>query len=168
MKKRVTIYWLIPAKPQYELFRELIRILAKQFDAPSFKPHLTLCAAAGDKASRRLLSQIRSGPIRLRVRWLEHSPKFTKALFLPFTPNRSLARLVAELGCNPKALGDPHLSLLYKQFPAAIRRELASTIKFPFRDVVFDAITVMSALLPVESRRDVESWRILGTKRLSG
>jgi hypothetical protein len=146
----------------------VIRILAKQFDAPSFKPHLTLCVAAGEKSSRRLLSQIRSGPIRLRVRRVEHSPRFTKTLFLRFTPNRSLTRLAAEVGCNPKSLGDPHLSLLYRQLPAAIRRELAATIKFPFRDVVFDAITVMSALSPVESHRDIESWRILGTKRLSG
>jgi hypothetical protein len=42
MKKIVTIYWLIPANPERELFLELVRILAKQFGAPKFEPHLTL------------------------------------------------------------------------------------------------------------------------------
>jgi hypothetical protein len=162
------MYWLIPNKAQSELFRGIIRILAKQFDAASFAPHLTLCRAGAGKSSAKELSKVRAGPIRLRIRGIPHSAKFTKTLFVRFTPTRSLERLVTELGGKPKSLTDPHLSLLYKKLPAAIRRELAATIRLPIRQVAFDALTAMSCVSPTKNKQDVKSWRKVAAKRLSG
>ena len=168
MKERVTMYWLLPAKPELEMFRGIIRILAKEFDAPLFAPHLTLCRSENVKSVGKVLSQIRAAPIRLRVREIAHSSKFTKTLFVRLAPTKSLDRLVTKLGGEAKALSDPHLSLLYKKLPAAIRRELAKTIKLPFREVTFDSIATMSCISPTETRQDVKSWRRLVTKRLAG
>jgi len=141
------------------LFRELIRILAKQFDAPRFEPHLTLCRAQDRQLPTR-------GPIRLRVREIACSPQYTKTLFVRFEPNESLRKLVVDLG--GKSIRDPHLSLIYKSLPAAIKREVAATIHLPFRSVVFDAIKIASCISPTETRRDVEAWQIVASKRLSG
>src|SRR5437868_9044691 len=85
-KSRATIYWLVPAKPEYELFRDLIRILAKQMNAPVFEPHLTLGATEVDSSPGQILRQIQSAPVRLRIREIAHSSKFTKTLFVRFTP----------------------------------------------------------------------------------
>jgi hypothetical protein len=168
MKKRITVYWLIPAEPERELFRNVIRILVKQFDAASFAPHLTLCAAENPRSTTKVLRQIRNGPIRLRVRGIGHSSKFTRTLFVEFTASKALGRLVDGLGGNSKQLKDPHLSLLYKELPARTRRELAMAMKLPFRDVVFDRIKAANCVSPTKTRRDVESWRTVANKRLSG
>src|SRR5262249_44844123 len=109
MKKKIDIYWLVPAEPYRELFRELVAILAKQFDAPRFEPHLTLCQAQ----DRQLLKR---KPIRLRAREIAYSAKYTKALFVRFSPNESLRKLVVDLDGKP--IRDPHVSLIYKRLPA--------------------------------------------------
>jgi len=168
MKKRVTVYWLIPAEPERELFRNVISILGKQFESASFAPHLTLVAAGGRRSPTTVLRQLQSGPIRLRVRAVGHSSTFTKALFVRLTGNKVLERLVEDLGGNSKHPSDPHVSLLYKKLPARTRRELAAAIKLPFREVAFDRIRVVRCILPTETRRDVESWRTIANKRLSG
>ena len=168
MKKRVTTYWLIPSRAESELFRKIIRILAKEFDAPLFDPHLTLCRPDDVKLLGKALSKIHAVPLRLRIREIAHSAKFTKTLFVRFKPSKALERLVRELGGTPKSLADPHLSLLYKKSPRSLRRELTGTIRLPVRAVTFDSITAMTCVSPTQTRQDVKSWRKLATKRLSG
>ena len=94
----VVVYWLIPAEPERELFREIIRILAKQFDAPRFEPHLTLLATRQDRQPpARLLRTIKASPIRLKLRDVASSPRFTRTLFVRLVPNKSLDDLVVDL-----------------------------------------------------------------------
>ena len=168
MKKRVTVFWLIPAKPQRELFGKIIRILAAEFRAPRFEPHLTLCRAPEEQSSTNLLRKIRASPIRLRIRGITYSDKFTKTLFIRFENKPRLEKLVRDLGGRAKSLCDPHLSLIYRRLPAATKPELVATIKLPFRDVVFDVIKAVNCVSPIDTRQDVESWRSVATKRLSG
>src|SRR3954468_8125600 len=89
-KTRVTSYWLLPAKAEAELFRRLIRILADEFDAAVFQPHLTLCTGSSETSPAGLLRQLKAKPLRLRVRGIAHSSKFTKTLFVRFAPAQSL------------------------------------------------------------------------------
>jgi hypothetical protein len=161
------MYWLIPTKTESELFREIIRILAKQFDEGVFMPHLTLCRAGDAKNSGKTLN-VRTAPVCLRISGIGHSAKFTKALFVRFAASKSLHQLVSQLGGKPKGLSDPHVSLLYKKLPAGIRRDLAAVVKLPFRAVTFDSIIAMSCVSPTKTKRDVQSWRRIATKRLSG
>ena len=168
MKKRVTMYWLIPTRIESELFEEIIRILAQQFDGPIFLPHLTLCRAENAKSVRQILRRVRAEPVRLRIRGITHSAKFTKTLFVRFTPSKSLQRLVVELGGKRKALADPHLSLMYKKLQPRIRRDLAAAVKLPFRAITFDAVCAMSCVSATATKQDVQLWRKLATKRLSG
>jgi hypothetical protein len=178
-KAHAIAYWLIPAKDERELFRELIRILAREFDAPRFEPHLTLIAARQDRQPRnnrgsrtlsespkKVLLQLKASPIRLRVRGISFSSKFTKTLFVRFAPSKSLDKLVVDLAGVRKSVRDPHLSLLYKKTSILAERELASTIKLPFREVVFDSIKAVRCISPTETRADVESWRVIATKTL--
>jgi hypothetical protein len=167
-KTRVTIYWLLPAKAETELFRRLIRILADEFDAAVFQPHLTLCSHSSETSPARLLRQIKAKPLRLRVRGIAHSSKFTKTLFVRFAADKSLARLIEGLGEKSKTLSDPHLSLLYKKLPAAMRRELAATLDLPFREVTFDSVAAVSCVAPTKTSNDVRSWRKLAAMRLTG
>jgi len=163
--KRVSVYWLIPAQPEAELFRGIIRILAKQFRAPRFEPHLTLGEAGDAKAVKKTLRTIRSKPLRLKIFGIKQSAKFTQTLVVRFEPNKHLNRMVEALGAS-KSLRNPHLSLIYKSMPALTRRGLARAVQLPFRYVTFEQIKAVSCITPTETPRDVKKWRMLATKRL--
>jgi 2'-5' RNA ligase len=171
MKKSALLYWLIPAEPTRELFCELIRILANEFNAPRFEPHLTLLVTAEDRHSaKRILAQIDASPSQLRLREISFSPKFTKTLFVRFSSNNALEKLIVDLRgamrSRGKVVRDPHVSLLYKKIPMTVKRELASMISLPFRDVVFDSIKAVRCYLPVRDHADVEAWRTVAVKSL--
>ena len=172
-KETAIVYWLIPAKSERKLFRQLIRILAKEFDAPHFEPHLTLFATR--KARRppaKILQAFTASPVRLRIRGTAFSGKFTKTLFVRFESNQALEKLSSNLG---QALGmrtnsprDPHVSLLYKKLSARIKKELAAVIKLPFSAVTFDSVAAVRCVLPIRDRRGVETWKIVARRSLSG
>lgn len=170
-RKKVVAYWLIPAEPQRELFREIVSILARQHDAPLFEPHVTLVVARqNEKAAAKRLRAIKAARVRLKIRSVASSSKFTKSLFVRLISNKSLDDLADMLapasGPRSNPLRDPHMSFLYKKMPAAVKRELAATIKLPFREITFDSIKAVRCVAPTTTRREVEAWRVLATKHL--
>ena len=169
MKKIATVYWLLPAKPERELFSNVIRILRKEFRAPNFEPHLTLLVTGRDRA-KDILQQIRARPIRLTVRGVAFSETFTKTLFVRFRSSPQLRKLVVDLGraasTRAKAPSDPHISLLYKKTSRAAKKELARVMRLPLRSVRFDSIVAVRLTLPVRTGADVEKWKIVARKSL--
>lgn len=165
------MYWAIPAKPERDLFCNIVRILRKQFGAPNFEPHLTLFLTTKHCHSpKRVLRQIRSKPVRLAIRGVAFSPKFTKTLFVRFKPTQALQKLVADVArankSRAKAPSDPHVSLLYKKMSRAAKQEMASVLRLPFRTAVFDSIAAVRLTLPVSTRADVANWKIVAKKSL--
>jgi len=170
-KSIALVYWLIPTKQQRDFFSEAIRILSKQFNAPRFEPHLTIIVTPEIRLSpRKILKQIRTFPISLEVRGLGFSSKFTKTLFVRFTSNKSLAKLVVDLARETrspaKSAHDPHVSLIYKKMPTSTKKQLASMIQLPFSTVLFDSIKAVRCALPTKTRSDVEAWHVVATKTL--
>jgi len=171
LKKTATVYWAIPAKPERDLFCSIVRILRKQFRAPNFEPHLTLFSTTkGHQSSKKVLQQIRSRPVRLAIRSVAFSPKFTKTLFVRFRPSPALRKLVANVArankSRAKAPRDPHVSLLYKKVSRAAKKEMASVLRLPFRTALFDSIAAVRLTLPVRTGADVEKWRMVAKKSL--
>ena len=171
MKKTSTVYWLLPAKPQRELFCDLVTILRKEFRAPNFEPHLTLFSIGKDRQPpKKTLQQMRGRRIRLTARGVGFSPTFTKTLFVRFKASPELRKLVADFGrvtkSRVKAPSDPHVSLVYKKIPRATKKSLAAVLKLPFRTVVFDSIAAVRCVSPSRTAADVKSWKILGRKSL--
>jgi len=170
-KRTVIAYWLMPARDERELFCDIIRILYKEFDAPNFASHVTVFATKEDRQSpRKILSQIRSAPIRLRVRGIGFSSQFRKTLFIRFVPSKPLDKLIVDLALATKSpvkpVRDPHLSLLYKNIAVATKKELARTIKLPFREVLFDSTAAICCVSPTKVKADVEAWRVIARKSL--
>jgi 2'-5' RNA ligase len=173
MKKVAIVYWLLPAKPERELFRDFIRILGKEFRGPSFEPHLTLFFARHDKKSaKNILQSIQARPISLNGCAVAFSDKFTKTLFARFRSNPALRNLVAALSraarSRATAPRDPHVSLIYKEIPRVAKKELAAAIKLPFRSATFDSICAVRLTLPVRTEADVRKWKIIARKSLRG
>jgi len=171
MKKVATVYWLLPAKPERELFYEVVRILRKEFRAPSFEPHLTLFVTRRVQPSpKKVFAQVRARSLRLTTRGVAFSSKFTKTLYVRFSPSPALRKLTNDLGrtarTRAKAPSDPHVSLLYKKTSRAAKKELARVMRLPFRNVRFDCIAAVRLTLPVRTGADVEKWKIVARKSL--
>ena len=172
-RNQIITYWLCPAEPARSHFAALIRELAGRFDAPVFEPHVTIYVtkAEGQKRAetlKRVLSKQR--PYCLSVTSLDYSAKFTQTLFVRFAPDAGLARLSKDLRHTSASLSDyelnPHLSLLYKTMDSETKRELAGSIRLPFGEATFDTVKAVLSPARIESREDVESWRVVAEGKL--
>jgi 2'-5' RNA ligase len=176
VSRRIVIaYWLILAEPARRFFQGLIEDLACRYDAPFFEPHVTIHVGANhaDAADKALSKAAREcQPINLKALEIDDSDEFIKTLFVQFAPNRKLRRLNEIIRSAAQESFDyklnPHLSLLYKTMPAVPRSELAHSINVPFSEITFDALRTVRCISPTRSRSDVEAWRVMATKDLSG
>jgi 2'-5' RNA ligase len=172
-KRIVIAYWLMPVVPARTFLQELIEDLARQYNAPVFEPHVTIHvgedhADAAEKALAQAGRQCAS--VNLEPLGIDHSDEFIKTLFVQFAPNKKLQRLntlIRAIGQDPVCYQlNPHLSLLYKNIPAAARRALVESIKVTFSEVTFDALKTVRCVSPTQSRADVEAWQVMASTEL--
>ncbi len=174
VKQTVIAFWLIPAEPAHTLLQGVINDLARRYDAPVFEPHVTIHVAAdrADLAETVLEHAARECKgISLTPLGIDQSEEFVKTLFVQFVLSAELRRINENIrNAAHDALAyelNPHLSLLYNKMDAAARRDLALSMKVPFRQIMFDAIKAVRCISPTRSRADVEAWRIVAAASLS-
>lgn len=170
----ILAYWLIPAEPARSYFRSLICDLALRFAAPVFEPHATLYVtkAASENPSGVLQSALLNlKPIRLSLAGLDCSDKFTKTLYIQFEPNAELQKLSEKLRAASASQCEyelnPHLSLIYKTMTPEAKREVMNSLKLALTEAAFDLVKAVISPAKIESREDVESWRIVATQPLT-
>ena len=176
MSRQIVIaYWLIPAEPARSFFQAVINDLTQQHDAPVFEPHVTVFVGANRVgAAERALSQVAREwkSIELETLGIDHSDEFIKTLFVQFALNRRLRQINETIRDAAKDSSHyelkPHLSLLYKTMPAAVRREMAASTSVPYSKVSFDTVRVVRCVSPTRSRTDVEAWCVIASAELSG
>jgi 2'-5' RNA ligase len=173
--KELVTYWLCPAEPERENFCAIIADLATRFHAPVFEPHVTLFSTTADRENpNKVLTEVISQrqQHQLAIRGLDYSDEFTKTLFVQFAPDPDLARLRDDLERASASPSDyelnPHLSLLYKDVDTETKRRLALSIALPFTVVNFDSVRAVIVPATISSGKDVEAWRVVAEKRLSG
>jgi 2'-5' RNA ligase len=175
VSRRIVIaYWLIPAEPARSFFRGLIEDLARRYEAALFEAHVTIHVGANhaDAVEKGLSKAAREWqPINLKALGVDHSDEFIKTLFVRFAPNRKLRQLNAMVRTaaqdSSKYELNPHLSLLYKNMPAAARFKLADSITVPFSEVRFDAVRAVRCISPTQNRADLQAWRVVASAELS-
>lgn len=177
MTEAVTIltYWLIPAEPARSHFRSLIQDLAGRFDAPVFEPHVTLYVTEpGNEDPAAVLGETFRNikPRCLSITAINYSDEFTKTLFVEFAPDESLARLNGKLRAGSASQREyqlnPHLSLIYKTMAPETKMPLAKSLRLPFDDVRFDSAKAVISPAKIESRADVEAWRVVAEESFTG
>jgi 2'-5' RNA ligase len=175
VSRRIVIaYWLIPAEPAHSFFQAVINELAQQHDAPVFEPHVTVFVgqnhpAAAEKALSTAAGEYK--PIKVKPRGIDQSDEFIKTLFVQCALTTRLRQLNETIrdGARDSSRYElkPHLSLLYKTMPGAVRRNLAASISVPYSDVSFDTVKAVRCVSPTQTRADVEIWRVLASVKLS-
>src|SRR5438046_10748105 len=86
-RRTVIAHWLIPAEPAHRFFQDLIKDLARRYDAPVFEPHVTIYVgvASTDTFNATLSKAARDcEPIKLQTLEVRHSDEFIKTLFVQF------------------------------------------------------------------------------------
>ena len=171
----ILTYWLIPAEPARSYFRSLISDLARRFDAPVFEPHVTLYVTEpGNENPADVLRETFRNiePPRLSITAINYSEEFTKTLFVEFQPDELLASLNEKLragsASQPEYQLNPHLSLIYKTMSRETKMELANSLRLPFDEVRFDSAKAVISPANIESRADVEAWRVVAEENFAG
>jgi 2'-5' RNA ligase len=171
----ILTYWLTPAEPARSYFRSLICDLAFRLDAPVFEPHVTLYVtkAADENPAGVLQSALANvKPLRLSFAGLGSSDKFTKTLYVQFQPDAALRRLSEKLRTASVSQRqyelNPHLSLIYKTMTPESKRPIMNSLKLAVTEADFDLVKAVISPAKIESREDVESWRIVTTQPLTG
>ena len=173
-RQTVIAYWLIPSEPAHSFFQRIINDLARRYEAPVFEPHVTVHvgadqADAAAKALEKAASEFEL--VRQIPLGIDQSDEFIKTLFVQFAMTAQLGKINAVIrhAANDSSQYklNPHLSLLYKNLPAATRAELAASITLPFSEIPFDSLQAIRCLSPTGSRVDVEAWRVVGAIVLS-
>lgn len=171
--KTIIAYWLIPSEPAHSFFQRVINDLAHRCDAPVFEPHITVHvgadrADAGEKALREAACQCKV--IKLKPIGIHHSDEFIKTLFVQLAMSAQLRQFndVIRQAANDSSKYElkPHLSLLYQNLAAAMRIELAASIRVPFSEIPFNSLQAIRCVSPTRTRADVEAWKLIATRML--
>lgn len=152
-KNYLFAYWLMPAEEERAFFAQLIARFARRFDAALFEPHVTIVAVP----EARLVPPPPLMKLVLCPVAIKESSTFTKTLYLQFADSLPLRKLARTIANGPVKV-EPHLSFLYQTLPRKTRRQLASEIALPFREVRFERVQVMRCISPTRSAGDVRSW----------
>lgn len=173
MKNKIS-FWLIPSQEERVYFQEIINTLAQEYDAPTFTPHVTIYSGEyePDASLENIIEQATPGiqSLLLSVDKLLYTEEFTKTLFVQFYQNSTLSKISETLGSCAKVPSkftlNPHLSLIYRHLTKDIKQELVTKISPSKSEILFDEVRVISTPSKVETREDVEVWKLLFTKHL--
>ena len=172
-RQTVIAYWLILSEPAHGFFQRIINDLARRYDAPVFEPHVTVHvgadqADAAAKALEKVASECKL--VRLMPLRIDQSDEFIKTLFVQFAVTAELGRIngIIRHAANdsPQYELNPHLSLLYKNLPAATRSELAASITLPFSEISFGSLQAIRCVSPTQKCADVEAWELIASRIL--
>jgi hypothetical protein len=159
--------WLTPAAKDKKELAAIIADLAAHFDTPKFEPHITVATspATPDEIKEPLRVALRkTRVVRMDACQIGYSTNFTNSLYISMNASHyyaSLVRAVQESHSDlllPK--NEPRLSLLYRANEEAFKRKIAQSFEVNGKTYEFNAIKVVQMHHPVESIRDVASWRI--------
>ena len=172
-KQTVIAYWLIPSEPAHSVFQQIVNDLARRYNAPVFEPHVTVHVGAdqADAAEKALGPVARECKlIGLTTLGIGQSDEFIKTLFVQFALSAELLKIndIIRQAANDSSQYElkPHLSLLYKNLPAATRSELADSIILPFSEIPFDSLQAIRCVAPTQTAADVEAWELIASKAM--
>jgi len=153
----------MPTGESYKRFSNLIKKLAKQYNAPVFEPHITLLGDFKQPLDEciKLIQQVVSGQKSFAISMgeIDYEDVFFRTLFVradktePLLNLHNRAKKIFKMGIPPYM---PHLSLLYGTFPIKTKKEIIKEIG-KHQSIEFEINSVH-----LIKGGEVEKWQILG------
>lgn len=136
MKAKGHSLWLMPSGDVYDRFSKLVEKLAQEHSAPIFQPHVTLLGEILEgeediiKKTQELVEAHQPLPVTLDS--VDYQDYYFRTLFVranetqPLLDLHNNAREVFKMQGIPPYM--PHLSLLYGDFPQAVKDKIIQEI----------------------------------------
>ncbi len=167
-------FWLIPSAEDRIFFQETIDTLAREYDAPTFTPHVTIYSGeyAPDESLAEHIEKATQGvqSFSLIVDKLLYTDLFTKTLFVQFQPSAILSQISETLRLSSRQPSDfslnPHLSLIYQHLSEEIKKNLTTSMSLPKTEVFFNEVRAITTSERAQKREDVESWKVICIRKL--
>lgn len=154
--------WLMPKDKIYKKFAKLIKKLGREYGGPIFEPHVTLLGdiELPEEEMVRKTDQLVHGqkPFPITLRQIDYQDFYFRTLFVraeitePLQALHNLAKKIFEKEIPPFM---PHLSILYGNFPQAVKDEIINKIGKD-QTVQFDVSSIH-----LIKGGEVEEWRIV-------
>jgi putative hydrolase of the HAD superfamily len=160
--------WLLPTRQESVALQAIIDRLAEENGAPRFLPHVTVFTGTCTRHDAlpewvaALAAEV--PPFSLSVSGVRHSSYRMESVVIGFDMHASLTSLNrgmgARLGKAPSTSLNPHLSLIYKEMPAAQRSAMVPGLACEKEHIRMDRICVAA---PIGNNWFcVESWQRFG------
>lgn len=145
--------WLMFKKDEELTLQLIIEKLSKDFNSPSFKPHITLIHGFKDE-EEILIKKFSSfsenlSEFRVKVRGINYSDDFYKSLYLEIKKSELLDNLYKKAAnffelSSQESEFLPHISLLYSHIPLQKKQELVKELsKISFESFRVDKISLV-------------------------
>ena len=161
--------WLVPEGTAGERLAETVRSLGARYHGPVFPPHVTLVGSfSGDRAvlmerSRQTAAALK--PLTVHLGRLDFTDTYFRDLFVHAGPRSTLYnahKLACEiLGVKSAPDFTPHLSLLYGNHPAKLKRQIVTELRGRLA-VQFK----VRRLCLYNTSGDVENWHEVGSFKM--
>lgn len=145
-------FWLVPSKEDKAFFQDIIDRLAREYDAPTFTPHVTIYSDkyTSDEFTAEIIEKATQDiqSFSLKVDRVLSTAQFTITLFVQFHPNQIISKISESLGYSSKRQFNfelnPHLSLIYKNLSQEIKQALTNSIVLSKSEVLFDEVSAIA------------------------
>lgn len=129
--------WLSLEKKDEEILQSIIDDLGKKYDAPSFKPHITVYGLVntGLKNLTNYIEHISNqcAPFDVELSDVSYSEDLWKTLFLNLKPHESMTKinqiLTERLNKFSSYYFTPHISLIYKHMPIQLKQQIIQKLE---------------------------------------
>ncbi len=159
--------WLIPNQNDEDYFAKIIHRLSKRYKSPVFKPHVTVFTGIGTREDdiENIITECIAGRpvISLNARGVSCTNTFFKSLFVSFDNSPILMgiykNIIKKVKCPICHTLEPHLSLIYKELPAAIKQNIVKNLHIENAHVSFDSIQVVTPQNITKGWGDIGKWK---------
>ena len=153
--------WLMPTGEVYEKLSSLIKSLAKKYYAPIFDPHITLIGevmqSEDDVLRRAEQLALKQNSFQITLNSVDYQDYYFRALFIRAEKTYQLQALYdrAKEVFGIQNISDymPHLSLMYGNFPQAVKDKIIENIG---RDQ--NMVFTVSAIHLLKTDGEVSAW----------
>jgi len=135
MKSEYSLF-LMPSGRVYTNLKKVILRLSRELKSPSFEPHVTLLlrieGTKKDVIEKTLMLSNNVKKFELRLSGFGYKDNYFRCLFLKAIKSGELMEANAKarkiFNYHPKSKFSPHLSLLYGNFDAVIKRKIIKSL----------------------------------------
>lgn len=127
--------WLMPSGENYNIFENLIKKLANEYNGPVFQPHVTLLGEIilPETDAIRKTEQLVDGqkPFSITLKQIDYEDFYFRTLFVKAVitkPLQTLYNKAKEIFAMDVPLYMPHLSLLYGNYPREVKKKIIQEI----------------------------------------